>query len=241
MRFFLVNLMFFVVSLPILCVGTNYQNRNCEDIYDPLEPVNRKVFMVNSALDYVLLRPVAKGYREIVPKGAQMKVGNFLDNLYTPVTFVNNIFQLNFSGAMKSFWKFTFNSTFGFLGFNDLTTKRGLEVQRQRFGDTLAYYGARPGPYIVLPIYGSTNLRDMFDVVTLDKVLNPLTYKISNKSFSYFRVASIIHNRSEILPFTDNISKTSLDPYVTIRSVLHQRRESEVHYPESRKCIRNID
>jgi phospholipid-binding lipoprotein MlaA len=238
MRHFFVSL---VLLFPLISFSADYSNKDCDDIYDPLEKVNRKVFMVNGVLDHLLLRPVAKGYNNLMPGGARAKIGNFIDNLYTPVTFVNNILQLDFKEAMKSFWKFTFNSTFGILGFNDLTSKRGLNVKKQSFGSTLAYYGVRPGPYVVLPFYGSTNLRDMFDVLILDRALNPIVYNIHDDAYKTITVVSIIHKRGVILPFTDNVVKTSADPYVTIRSVLHQKREAELNYPESRKCIREIE
>jgi phospholipid-binding lipoprotein MlaA len=226
---------------PYFAYSTNYQNRDCNDIYDPLEKVNRKIFAVNGFLDYIILRPVAKGYDKAVPTGVKTKVGNFVDNLYTPVTFVNNILQLDFGAAMKSFWKFTFNSTFGILGFNDLTTRQGLKVTKQSFGNTLAHYGVRPGPYIVLPFYGSTNFRDMLDLLILDKALNPVNYQIPDKTYTYITIGSMVHKRSVILPFTDYVMKTSPDPYVTIRSALYQRRESELNYPEKYKCITEIE
>jgi phospholipid-binding lipoprotein MlaA len=142
---------------------------------------------------------------------------------------------------MKSFWKFSINTTFGILGFHDLTTPRGLDVKKETFGSTLAYYGARPGPYLVLPIYGGTSFRDMLDLLTFDKYFNPVTYNISTTAYDIISAAAIIHNRSVILPFTDNIARTSLDPYVTIRSVMYQNRESQLRYPEKYKCIQKTD
>jgi phospholipid-binding lipoprotein MlaA len=237
----------FVALIAILLVAISssyaddYHNRDCQDLYDPLEPVNRKIFTINSALDYALLRPLARGYTNSVPAGGRAKIGNFVDNFTTPITFVNNILQLDFQGAAKSFWKFAINSTFGILGFNDLTTKRGLKVSKQTFGSTLAYYGARPGAYIVLPLYGSTNMRDMWDVLMMNKSTNPVTYQVSSKIYTGILIGDIIHTRSTALPFTDNIARTSTDPYATIRSVLHQKREGRLNYPERYKCIQYVE
>jgi phospholipid-binding lipoprotein MlaA len=239
MNIFRTFVAFGVLSSATFSFATDYQNRDCYDIYDPLQRVNRKTFMVNGALDYVFVRPVARGYTNLVPEKGRSKVNNFVVNFYTPVTFVNNILQLDFKEAMKSFWKFTFNTTFGVLGFHDLTTPRGLEVKKQTFGSTLAYYGARPGAYVVLPIYGSTNMRDMLDVLTFDKYFNPVTYNIPTPTYTDITIAAMIHQRSVILPFTENVTKTSLDPYVTIRTVLYQKREGELNYPERYKCIQN--
>jgi len=202
-----------------------------------MEKVNRKVFTVNSYLDYALLRPIARGYSNLVPEKAKSKINNFFVNFYTPITFVNNILQLDFKAAMKTFWKFSFNTTFGILGFHDLTTPLGLDVKKETFSSTLAYYGARPGPYIVLPVYGGTNLRDMLDILTFDKSFNPVTYKISTTAYNIVSATGTVHNRAMILPFTDNIAMTSLDPYVTMRSILYQKRENELRYPEKYKCI----
>ncbi len=226
-----------ILSLYINSFAASYQNRDCSDLYDPLEPVNRKIFIFNGVLDRVLLRPLANGYQQLVPKPAKTKVANFIDNLYTPVTFINNILQLDFSAAIKSFWKFTFNSSFGILGFNDLTTKRGLKVKKQSFGATLAHYGARPGAYIVLPFYGSTNLRDMLDLIFFDKALNPVIYQISDNAYMAITGVTLLHKRAALLPTTDQIEKNSVDPYTVIRSMLHQKRENELNYPKERKCI----
>lgn len=229
------------MCLHINSFAADYQNRDCIDLYDPLEPINRKIFAFNGAVDYVILKPLARGYQKLVPKPAKTKIANFIDNLYTPATFVNNILQLDFPAAIKSFWKFTFNSTFGILGFNDLTTKRGLKVKKQSFGSTLAHYGARPGVYIVLPFYGGTNLRDMLDVLILDKALNPITYEISDTTHTVISGVGLLHKRAAILPITDQIEKSSADSYVAIRSMLHQKRENELDYPNSRKCIMIIE
>jgi phospholipid-binding lipoprotein MlaA len=231
-------LIIFILSIiHINAMAASYQNRDCSDLYDPLEPVNRKVFIFNGVFDYIVSKPLARGYQKLVPKPAKAKVENFVKNLYTPVTFVNNILQLNFPEAIKSFWKFTFNSTFGILGFNDLTTKRGLKVKKQSFGATLAHYGARPGIYIVVPFFGGTNLRDMLDLVFFDKALNPVIYQIPDNTYLAITGVTLLHKRAAMLPTTDQIEKNSADPYIAIRSMLHQKRENELEYPKERKCI----
>ena len=209
---------------------------DCENPYDPGENVNRKIFLFNSAADYVLLRPIAKGYNNAMPKGGKTVVKNFFTNFYTPVTFINNILQLNFHEALKSFWKFSINSTIGILGIHDVASKTGLEVKKKNFGSTLAYYGVKPGPYIVLPLLGGTNFRDMLDVIILEKALNPAAIYTPKAAYISAAIAATIHNRAAILPITDNIAKNSLDPYATIRSMLHQKRQSEVIYPSYYKC-----
>ncbi len=215
--------------------NSHYVYIDCDNIADPLESINRKVFIFNSVLDYFLLRPIAKVY-STAPRKAKIHVQNFVSNIATPLTFVNNLMQLNFSEAMKSFWKFAINSTIGIFGIYDLTTARGLDVVHQTFGNTLAYYGARPGIYIVLPILGSTNLRDMFDVITLNNLLNPLNLHVSGYIKYGITAVSIVHKRAAFLPVTDSVGRTALDPYVMMRSMIHQRRHGLLVYPSWYKC-----
>ena len=208
----------------------------CNDLPDPFESVNRKIFYFNSFLDYIILKPVAKAYGKFVDDYARNRVGDFVDNIYEPLTTVNYSLQGNMYKTMSSFWRFAINTTFGIGGLYDLATEAGISHKPQTFGSTLAHYGVSSGPYIVLPILGSTNARDVWDVVVADDILNPLKHYMKKYQKTSYSAVRIVHKRSEIMPFTDYISKNSTDPYVSIRSALHQRRESTLIYPSSYKC-----
>lgn len=211
-------------------------NSKCLKIADPFERFNRAMFNINSAMDYVILRPVAKGYRNLVKQSMRDKVSNAVSNTREPLTVVNSALQLKGQNALLSFWRFVVNSTLGIGGMEDVAAKRGHYVKPQTFGSTLARYGVGPGPYLVLPIFGSTNIRDMFDPIILDKTMNPLNYKLNKGRQNTVMIVKLVSDRARIMPFTDHITKTSADPYAAIRSASHQNREKDLDYPTFYKC-----
>lgn len=213
----------------------------CNDLDDPFEKVNRKIFFFNSFLDHIALKPLAKAYSKLLNEPTKNRVGDFVDNIYEPLTTVNYGLQGNLDKTLSSFWKFTVNTIFGIAGTNDVASKFGLNHKPQTFGATLAHYGVSPGPYVVLPLLGSTNMRDMWDAIAFDDKLNPLKYHMSSQQKDIYSGVRLVHKRAEIMPFTDYISKNSTDPYAAIRSALHQRREAIVHYPEGYRCGKKIN
>jgi phospholipid-binding lipoprotein MlaA len=215
--------------------GSN-NSQKCMDIDDPYEKLNRKIFMFNSALDHFLLRPVAKGYRNTVNEEARSKISNAASNTQVPLTMVNNLLQKEPKNALLSFWQFMVNSTFGIGGLENVAKKTGLEVQPQTFGSTLARYGVGPGPYIVLPLLGGRSARDMWDPIILNKTMNPLTYAINKKTEYAITAVKLVSDRANVLPYTDHVAETSTDPYVTIRSSIHQNREEFLRYPPYYRC-----
>ena len=219
-----------LLGLTVTSFATDEQNQTTDDVYDPFEKINRKIFIVNSVLDHIILRPIAIGYTKVVPGPLSNKIENFIENFYTPLTFANNILQLDFPSAIRTLWKFTFNSTFGIFGFFNLTEQLGLEFKKQNFGATLAHYGAKPGPYLMLPILGGTNLRDVWDGLIIEARFNPTAYWVPEAVHNYgiIPVLNTIDTRAKLLPVTENIGRTSLDPYVTLRSMLYQKRANEL-------------
>jgi phospholipid-binding lipoprotein MlaA len=208
----------------------------CNDLDDPFETVNRKIFYFNSFLDYISLKPLAKAYGKLVPSYTKNRIGDFVDNIYEPVTTVNYGLQGNLTKLLSSFWKFTINTTIGIGGMYDVSTGLGLNHKPQSFGATLAHYGAAPGSYIVLPLLGSTNMRDIWDVLAMDNNLNILTINAPSQARDIYSGTRLVHKRHDIMPFTEHVVKNSTDPYAAIRSALHQRRETIVHYPIGYRC-----
>ncbi|MDX2049824.1 MAG: VacJ family lipoprotein [Rickettsiaceae bacterium] len=208
---------------------------DCSDLEDPFEKVNRRIFYFNSAIDRIFLKPIASVYGRVLSDFSKNRIGDFTDNIKEPLTTVNFILQLNVQNSFKSFWKFLINSTFGLGGTFDLSHRFKFKHKPQTFGSTLATYGVGPGPYIVLPIFGSTNMRDMWDIPT-DHFLNPLMHKMTNPQQIGYSTLRVIHKRNEVMPFTNYIETASTDPYVAVRTALQQRREEEVKYPNGYKC-----
>lgn len=205
-------------------------------IYDPYEPLNRKVFIFNSVLDTIILRPIAKGYGKITNDYTKNRVESFVDNISEPLSTVNYALQADVRNTFKSFWRFVVNSTFGVAGLFDVASKVGLRVEEQTFGNTLAHYGVGPGPYIILPIFGGMSARDASDPLISSSLLNPLKYYL-HRDFKYGVTAmKIVYSRSKIMPFTDYVSKNSPDPYIAIRNAILNQRESKMNYPDNFRC-----
>lgn len=210
-------------------------NNQCQ-VYDPYEGINRKIFKFNAVLDGFVLRPIAKVYDKTTNDYIKHRVGSFVSNISEPLSGVNYILQGNAEGVFKSFWRFAINSTFGIAGLFDIATKAGLTEKPQTFGNTLAYYGVGSGPYIVLPLYGGVVMRDIMDSIALNKALNPAAY-FMHQDFQYIVDGTyIVHNRNEIMPFSDYVAKNSIDPYITIRDSIVSNRESKMTYPEGFQC-----
>ena len=205
-------------------------------VYDPYESINRKLFIFNSVLDTIILRPVAKGYGKITNDFTRQRVNSFVGNISEPLSSVNYGIQGNANGVFKTFWRFAINSTFGILGMFDVAGKFGLTAEPQTFSNTLANYGVGQGPYLVVPFFGGMGARDLMDPIILNATLNPAKYPM-HRDFKYaLSGTKLVHNRNQIMPFTDYISKNSTDPYIAVRDAILQQREAKMVYPKGFKC-----
>lgn len=195
---------------------------------DPMESVNRGVHDFNMVVDNFVFEPVAKGYRYITPHPVRSRIGNISDNLVEPLTMVNAFLQGDFQHGMTSFWRFVLNSTIGIAGMNDVAASAGLERRSEDFGQTLAVWGAGEGPYIVLPFFGPSNLRDAGGKVT-DWFIDPMHYAIDDTSTEIWIAASrALVQRERLIDVLDDVEETSLDTYVTLRSMYRQHRAAQV-------------
>ena len=127
---------------------------------DPREPFNREVSKLNEHVDSVVFRPVATVYREQVPAMARTGVSNFFGNLSDAWSSVNSLLQFKLQNAAEDWMRFSFNTVFGFAGVLDIASEMNIERHREDFGQTLGRWGVPAGPYIVLPLLGSSTLRD---------------------------------------------------------------------------------
>jgi phospholipid-binding lipoprotein MlaA len=219
----------------------NYDiDRRCSDLDDPFEKFNRKVFVFNSVLDHFILKPVAKGYIALSNEYFRNRVDNFIDNINMPLTVTSNILQLDIHNTLKSFWQFVVNTTIGVGGAYDAAASFDLTTEPQTFGSMLARYGARPGPYIVLPFFGGMNMRDVLDAPLMDNNMNPLKHALHRDFKLALTAATVLNKRAILMPFTDYVAKNSPDAYISIRTALHQVREKALRYPAGYRC-RTID
>lgn len=188
---------------------------------DPWEPMNRKIYVFNDAIDTVAFEPVARGYQRLVPRFARTGVRNFFDNLANINYFANNLLQLKFDDAMHDTGRFVVNSTLGLAGFIDVASEMGLRKSEEDFGQTLGYWGVDSGPYLVLPLMGNSTVRDSFGMIP-DMLLNPVFWLHNEGPRTALYMLERVDTRVEFFAAEDLIRG---DPYLFIRDALLQRRE----------------
>jgi phospholipid-binding lipoprotein MlaA len=197
---------------------------------DPLEPLNRKVFYANRVIDGVLIRPAAEAYRAVVPTFVQDRFRNVLKNLAEVRILGNNILQWRWSAAGITFSRFVLNSTAGIGGLFDIATGEGLARQSGDFGQTLHGWGFGEGIYLVLPLFGPSNVRDAvgLGVDVLTTAPGPYLPHSRSDAVVAVRIADGVDLRSRNIDALDVIEKSSIDFYAQLKSIVHQRRQAEL-------------
>tara|TARA_X000000368_G_scaffold157687_1_gene124245 strand:+ start:998 stop:1717 length:720 start_codon:yes stop_codon:yes gene_type:complete len=148
-------------SLLLLLIFVVSNNTFSEEIHDPFEDFNRITFNINDSLDNKIAKPVAVVYGDITPQFIQNRITRFFKNLAEIDTFINQALQGKPKLAINDFGRFAINSSIGLFGFFDVATKMGLEAHDEDFGQTLGVWGVPDGPYLMLPIIGPSNARDI--------------------------------------------------------------------------------
>ena len=197
-----------------------------EKIADPLEPLNRGMFWVNDKLYVYLLKPVAKGLR-VIPEPARVSVSNFFSNLGTPARAANNLLQLKFTNTASELARFLTNSTFGLAGLFDPAAKWGLEKKDEDLGQTLGHYGIGQGFYLVLPVLGSTSLRDGIGRIG-DHFVDPLPPALKSEELAGLRALDAENAISLDKDTYEGIRENELDPYLFVRDAYTQMRAGKV-------------
>lgn len=199
-------------------------------IYDPLEPVNRVFFVFNDKLYFWFLKPVAQGYKVVIPKPARIGVRNFFSNLLFPIRFVNNVLQGKFKKSGVEAGRFLMNTTMGVVGFGDPAKSRfGLAAYKEDFGQTLGVYGMGELIYICWPLLGPSNVRDTIGLAG-DYVLNPLTYLAKSDAVAGVAVGaeSRINDISLSIGEYEGFVEQSFDPYIAVRDAYQQHRKNSI-------------
>lgn len=202
-----------------------------DEIYDPFEPINRAIFSFNNVADRIVLEPVAKGYKKL-PSPVQSGVSNFLSNLRTPLVVVNQILQGQGENAIQSSGRFFINSTVGLFGLFDVADKIGLEEKEEDFGQTLATWGVGDGFYIVLPLFGPSNMRDTSGMI-LTMVTDPINAYAVTEGEAWLvpmrTAANAVDQRSKIIDEVNALRDNSLDYYAAVRSSYYQNRKAAIN------------
>ena len=216
--------------------------------YDPWEPLNTKFFEFNRQLDRWVLKPVAKGYNAVVPNIVQVGITNIFYNSRVTPRFMNNIFQGKFKGAGIEAGRFLINTTVGIGGFFDVARRLNLTTPEEDTGQTLGFYGIKPGPYIMVPLLGPYTVRDLVGYGG-DIALNPIywlviptmhnidsiptvidvderlaTYAISIGA----RAAEVVNERSLNLEKFQGVEESTVDLYAAVRNAYLQKRAKAI-------------
>lgn len=198
---------------------------------DPAQAVNQVSYEAVQAIDKAVIGPVAREYKESVPKKVRKSVRNVINNLDEPIVFVNFLLQFKVGKAAETLARFGLNSTVGLAGLMDVAKKKPFNLPRRSNGlaDTLGYYGVGPGPYLFLPLIGSTTVRDVFGRM-LDLSLVPV---VAGKPFNtpYYALPkgglSALDERAE---FDDELKeiRESGNPYAAQRTYYLNKRKAEI-------------
>ncbi len=188
---------------------------------DPWEGFNRSIFVFNETLDEYVLLPVTKGYKAVAPGFVETGVSNFFGNLGDVGTLANNVFQAKFSDAASDLSRILFNTFIGLGGLIDVSTPMGIEKHDEDFGQTLGYWGVDTGPYLVLPFFGPSNVRDGLSLVP-DTLLDPVYYVEDDSARYALYGLRVVDQRAALMESEKLISG---DRYSFIRDAYLQRRE----------------
>jgi phospholipid-binding lipoprotein MlaA len=199
------------------------------EIADPLEPFNRAMHQFNDKLYFWALKPVAQGYKAIVPETARVSVKNFFSNLGFPARFISCVFQADFSGAATEAGRFTINTIWGIGGIMDPSSGKELDLQKQDtdLGQTLGVYGVGQGFYIVWPVLGPSSPRDSVSIAG-DYFLYPISYISPWYAGLGVRAYEEINTTSLRIGDYEALKDAAIDPYVAFRDAYVQYRFKKV-------------
>jgi phospholipid-binding lipoprotein MlaA len=193
------------------------------------------MFLANAAFDVVVTKPIARGYAAITPAPVRECVGNVFDNLKVPFSAVNNLLQGKLQAACEDVMRFAINTVFGLGGCFDIATPAGLPHHKADFGQTLGVWGVPSGPYVVLPLLGSSNVRDAFATLAQIPMKNPIDRNVLTKDIQHVPTRnsalglSLINTRADLLPATDALEKMGVDEYAFVRDAAIRRRLNKVY------------
>ncbi len=220
------------------CASTGNQAANEND---PLEGFNRTMFDFNDTVDRVALKPAATAYQDVLPSFVQTAISNFFGNIGDVWTMVNNFLQGKVEEGLSDGARVAFNSTIGFGGVLDIASEAGLPKHKEDFGQTLGKWGVASGPYVVLPLFGPSTLRDTA-ALPVDITGDAWTYVTPVDVRNSGIALRAVDQRASVLNATNLLEDAALDRYTFVRGAYLQRREGLVHDgAESAKPASSVD
>ena len=219
--------LFLIFSLSILSACASVPGGPTEG--DPFESYNRAMFSFNEGLDKHILKPVAEGYKKIVPDPVKTGVSNLFSNLDDIFVIINDLLQFKLVQALEDTGRFIVNSTFGIFGLFDVATSMGLSKHNEDFGQTFATWGVGKGPYVVLPFFGPRTLRGTGGFI-IESIYDPL-YNIENDDTALYGSVALraIDTRYKLLKASRVVEQAALDKYSFVRDAYIQHRNNLIY------------
>lgn len=224
------SLLFVLLFVPLIAAVAE------DEVSDPFEGVNRGIFWFNDKLDVNLLEPVSRGYDYVMPQFAKDGVSNFYENVRYPSYLFSDIVQLKFGQAAEHTGRFLINTTVGLGGLIDVAKHFGLERHYEDFGTALAHNDIGPGPYIVLPFLGPSNVRDGVGRI-VDNFLDPIgwiAFSTADNSDATLITAgstalNVINTRAGLIEAVEAAKEASVDYYLFMQSAYYQNRNGVIY------------
>lgn len=195
---------------------------------DPFESVNRSIYRFNDAIDTAALKPLAEGYRKVLPSPIRTGVDNFFGNLGDVWSTVNLLLQGKFQATLEMGMRVASNTVFGMGGLLDPATEMGLERHAEDLGQTLGYWGVPPGPYLMLPLLGPSTLRDTV-ALPADRVAGPTALVHATNDVVGVVVLQTVSTRAGLLGASKLLDDVAFDKYSFLRDAYLARRRNQVY------------
>jgi phospholipid-binding lipoprotein MlaA len=204
-----------------------------EENNDRLEPLNRSMLKADDGLKTVLVNPVLKTYRTVVPEQGRRGVLNFMHNLNSPITLVHDVLQGQVKRAGQTISRLALNTTMGFFGFFDVATQLGIPYHSEDFGQTLAVWGVGEGSYIYVPLFGPSTIRDGIGLAVDAFLVDPVAWydrgRHSEKWVAWTDLGVLyVSTMDDNIDALNELRKSSIDYYAALRSAYRQQRGAEI-------------
>ena len=212
--------------------GEEASEEETVSIADPLQPWNRMWHHFNDKAYFWMFKPMAQGYRFVVPEGFRISFSNFYTNATAPVRIFNSLFQLKINYFFTEFGRFLINTTIGFVGMRDCAKDCfGIKPHDEDFGQTLGHYGVGHGIYLVWPLLGPSSVRDTIgkgadSVLSFTGILSPVDLEVP--VWVGLKTHEIVNEISLRIGVYERLKEAAIDPYIAIRDGYAQRRKKAV-------------
>lgn len=195
---------------------------------DPFEPFNRGMYKFNDTVDRAVVKPAAKGYKAVVPPPGRMMLSNFFSNLNDVIVTINDLLQFKVKQAASDAGRVVVNTTVGMLGLADVASHVGMEKHNEDFGQTLGHWGMGSGPYLVLPLFGPSSVRDGVGLYADSRASMMRKVKRVDTRNQAMAV-NLLDKRAALLDQEHMLDEAAVDRYAFIRDAYLQHRQSLVY------------